>query len=62
MQQIYHANAITNVNIRTQLQNSFSSSNEELSQRFNDLTYQNKPFQSGKTEILQPMFPHDQKT
>jgi transposase len=35
MQQIYHANATTNVNIRTQLQNNFSSSNEELSQRFN---------------------------
>lgn len=35
MQQIYHSNAKTNVNIRQQIQNSFSFSNEDLANRFN---------------------------
>ena len=34
MQQIYHSNAKTNVNIRTQIQKSFFASNEELASRF----------------------------
>ena len=34
MQQIYHANAKTNVNIRQQIQNSFSVTNKELSVQF----------------------------
>ena len=34
MQQIYHSNANTNVNIREQIQNNYSLTNEELSVRF----------------------------
>lgn len=34
MQQIYHANAKTNINIRQQIQNSFSLLNEELASQF----------------------------
>ena len=34
MQQIYHTNATTNINIREQIQNNFSFSNEELAKRF----------------------------
>ena len=34
MQQIYHSNAKTNINIRQQIQNNFSSTNEELSIQF----------------------------
>ena len=35
MQQIYHFNAKTNINIREQIQNSLTVSNEELATRFN---------------------------
>jgi hypothetical protein len=34
MQQIYHSNAKTNINIRQQIQNNFSSTNEELANQF----------------------------
>lgn len=34
MQQIYHSNATTNVNIRRQIQNNFSKSNEKLAHQF----------------------------
>lgn len=34
MQQIYHSNAKTNINIRQQIQNNFSSTNEELAIQF----------------------------
>ena len=35
MQQIYHSNAVTNVNIRLQIQKCFSVSNAALATRFN---------------------------
>jgi transposase-like protein len=35
MSQIYHSNATTNINIRSELQNNFSFSNEKLAERFN---------------------------
>lgn len=34
MQQIYHSNAKTNINIRQQIQNNYSSTNEELANQF----------------------------
>lgn len=34
MQQIYHSNAKTNINIRQQIQNNFSSTNEQLANQF----------------------------
>ena len=52
MQQIYHSNATTNINIRTQIQNN-SVTNSELAI---GLTFLKRPFQNGKTGILFKMF------
>jgi len=49
MQQIYHSNAKTNVNIRQQIQAKLSSTNQELATQFATST---QTISSGETEIL----------
>ena len=61
MQQVYHANAKTNVNIRQQIQNNSTFSNEEMAKRFQISTQTVSKWKNRETQMDAPCRPNNIK-